>query len=330
MLKRQVKHFIKNWIPYGLIDKHTESVQTIIDTTGIAPVVYNETGEPMQFFYLQDNVSTHNPYSFGAPGMVSKYIIWDRYNSGLPIHFYSHDEVFRSKKNVVKKFGIFLESESIVPGYYEQLLEEKSIAKEYIGIFTHSERVLNQYENAYFAPGGSVWYGTLVCGGKLREDAYELKNKNVSLVSSNKTMCKLHQYRKDLAMYYKTNGLVDTFGTFDGGKNIQIADSLTDYRYSIVIENMITSYFFTEKLMNCFASMTVPIYIGASKVGEFFNEDGIIRINPIDFGELDHIINKCGVEDYKERQAAIIDNYHRVLSYQCYEDYLYYNYKELF
>ena len=84
---------------------------------------------------------------------------------------------------------------------------------------------------------------------------------------------------------------------------------------------MITIYIFTEKLMNCFAFMTVPIYIGSSKVGEFFNEDGIIRINPIDFGELDQIINKCGVEDYKERQVAIIDNYHRVLSFQCYKEY---------
>ena len=37
-------------------------------------------------------------------------------------------------------------------------------------------------------------------------------------------------------------------------------DGLKDYRFSVVIENCKRDYWFTEKLIDCFVTGTIPIY----------------------------------------------------------------------
>jgi hypothetical protein len=123
---------------------------------------------------------------------------------------------------------------------------------------------------------------------------------------------------------------VDTFGTFDCGTHIKIAESLEKYRYSIIIENDMTPYRFTEKILNCFASMTVPIYIGAAKIGDFFNDGGIIQVSLPQIDILDKIISSCNEADYIARLQAIIENYNKVADFLCIEDYIWTHYRSYF
>lgn len=306
-----------------------EHKQLVLDVSKFTPKVYNKNGEIMHFFYLQDDMCTHKPYSFSSPEWsVTNHIIWDRYNKGLPIHFYSHNNIFQSYTNCDRKFGILIESEAIVPNDYQLVYEKPEVINQYKGIFTHSSKLLDRYANARFMPGSGVWYGSDVGGGVMDKDRYMKKTKNISLLSSDKVMCDLHLYRKDMAFYYKRNGKVDTFGTFDGGKKVKASETLTDYRYSIAIENYISPFYFTEKILNCFAAMTIPIYVGATEIEKFFNPDGIIKIDRMDYNELDKIIKKCCKEDYEERLYAVIDNFNRVQKYICYEDYLFETYSD--
>lgn len=100
---------------------------------------------------------------------------------------------------------------------------------------------------------------------------------------------------------------------FRGGQRINNVDvTLKDYRYQIVIENQITPFGFTEKIVSCFDAQTVPIYLGATKIGDFFNEDGIIILREEDLDNLEEILSKCNEKDYEERLPAILDNYNRV------------------
>ena len=46
--------------------------------------------------------------------------------------------------------------------------------------------------------------------------------------------------------------------------------------FSIVIENSIESDYFTEKLLDCFLTGTIPIYVGTKTTSEYFDTDGII------------------------------------------------------
>ena len=64
--------------------------------------------------------------------------------------------------------------------------------------------------------------------------------------------------------------------------------------------------------MNCFAAQTIPIYIGATEIGQFFNPNGIIQIGVEDFDRLEEILAKCTTEEYERRLPAVIDNFNLV------------------
>ncbi len=217
------------------------------------------------------------------------------------------------------------ESEQIIHGVYAKALESPELMKEFDRIFTSSDRILDRYSNAVFAPAGNLWYGTKENGGVLADTAYLNKDKNVSIVASNKAMCELHVLRAELARHYKDSNLVDAYGNAVGRFIEKKSDSLERYRYSIVLENDASSYYFTEKILDCFASMTIPIYVGAKKIGEFFNTDGIIQLSKeelSDFSNVDKIVSSCNEEDYNARIFAIKENYERCKEYISYEDYL--------
>lgn len=331
MIKNILKSKIINWLPYGLVNSK-KSRFNITRETSVEPLVYNTDGTPKRTFYLQDKVCRHSPYTFSSINIgQTKYINWDRFNRALPINFHSHGEIFEKTSKECANFAILVESETIVPELYDRCLNSPDTMKKFKAIFTHSERMLKAYKNAYFIPGSSVWYGGTAGGGQLNSKQYLEKNKNISLVSSDKAQCKLHCYRMHLAdLFYKT-GIVDVMGTYNGGNYVSIADSLSDYRFSIVVENNVTQCYFTEKLLNCFAAMTIPIYIGAQGIGKYFNLDGIIVITPdMSDQQVFSIVSSCTEELYHKKIDSVVDNYNRIAEYFCIEDYIFEHYKELF
>lgn len=325
---------LKYLIPYAILEKtiskhRSKKLQKLSIPSSLEPEIFNNRGNRLRTFFLLDEMYRDQPYSF-VYGRQPQYIHWDRYNYGLQNHFYTHKYLLENIGKPIKKFGFLIESESIVPHHYNLLLNDRRIASNFNNIFTHSDKLLDTLPNALFLPGAGVWYGTKNSGGEITMNNFDLKKKNISIVSSNKSLCELHDFRISLSRHYLSSNYVDAFGTFNGGKAIKIAESLTYYRYSIVIENYISDYWFTEKILNCFASMTVPIYLGARKIDSFFNPEGIIKIDKIDFDYIDKLIIDCNESDYISRKKAIFDNFTRVQNYLCIEDYMYQNYKHLF
>lgn len=95
---------------------------------------------------------------------------------------------------------------------------------------------------------------------------------------------------------------------------MHIAETLNDYRFTICVENSLTPYFFTERITSALAAQTIPIYLGASKIDEFFNIDGIIKFSPKD--DIKDILKQCTPEEYTRRLPAVLDNYKRALEYK--------------
>ncbi len=276
--------------------------------------LYNEFGEKLEVFFIRDKHYRTHPYR------DSRYFMWDRYNFGLKTHFYSHESMLETEGKPDRRYGFLTESPAIVPKSYKLFDKFKGLEKDFDLIFTYSEKILNEVENARFAPFGATLYN----GSFSPENVYQTKTKNVSILSSNKLMCDLHKYRYDLAWKCKNENLADTFGTFDGGKLVGIDDTLRDYRYSICIENLVEPYFFTERLVCALANQTIPIYLGATKVDKFFNPDGIIQINTK--SDIDKVLKECTKENYEAKLPAILDNYERVKKYTKPFDYIYENY----
>ena len=90
-------------------------------------------------------------------------------------------------------------------------------------------------------------------------------------------------------------------------------DILKDYYFCFAIENGIHSGYHTEKVLDCFRTGTVPVYIGDPDIGEVFNTDGMIILN--DKFKLDEIISKLTIEQYEKMIPAIEENYRISLSY---------------
>ena len=175
--------------------------------------------------------------------------------------------------------------------------------------------VLDSLSNARFMPFcAGLWVSP--------ENCSEAKSKKISILSSDKNSAKLHRVRKSIAFRCKREGLADTFGTFDGGGFVAPEITLRDYRFSIVIENDISSYFFTEKITNCFAMQTIPVYLGASRINEFFNTDGIITISLSDVDSIEKVLAQCTPEEYARRLPAVMDNYERVKEFANIFDYM--------
>mgnify|MGYP003347484227 CR=1 FL=1 len=95
--------------------------------------------------------------------------------------------------------------------------------------------------------------------------------------------------------------------------------ALKDYRFSIVFENAVYDKYYTEKITDCFATGTIPIYWGTKKITEDFNQDGIIFWE--DFNGLDSLTPAL----YDSKILAITDNLNRVKSLTGADDFLYVN-----
>ena len=149
------------------------------------------------------------------------------------------------------------------------------------------------------------------------------------VICSEKTYTKLQKVRHMIAKQAQETQKVDIFGLFSGKRVNYKSETLKDYRFQIVVENDISPYYFSEKIMDCFISMTVPIYLGATRIDKFFNMDGII---PITFREGEEIfsipklVDICNEKMYESCMPAIIDNYHRALRYLNLNDLLHEEY----
>lgn len=295
------------------------------------PVIYNCDGQRMRSFFLRDRLLSAIPTY-----MQSKYFLWDRYNLGLKTHFYSHNSMLETMGKPDKRYGIMFESEAVVPRDYQIFKKYKGLEKDFDAIFTYCEEILETIPNAKFYPScASSWYGFELGGGEISDTAYLRKTKNVSIMASNKSETKYHKFRRAVAFKLKSIRESDTFGNFDkkgtyviapGQMPDKLESALRDYRFSFAIENDVKPYFFTEKLISCFAAMTIPIYLGATQIDKFFNPDGIIKISLNDIDKVEDIVKSCTEKEYNNRLEAVKDNFERAKAFFNANDWLFENY----
>jgi hypothetical protein len=80
-------------------------------------------------------------------------------------------------------------------------------------------------------------------------------------------------------------------------------------KFNIACENQIIPNMFTEKLLDCFVTRTVPIYFGCTNLEKYFDLRGVIQFWNID--QLEQIIATLTPADYESRLPYIEKNYQR-------------------
>ncbi len=268
---------------------------------------------------LYDTVFAHDVNA--VAGVPSTLINWERSNTSPDrIAFFSHEQMLniaRFKYPRHLRFGLLYESQAILPRVYRDI---EKVMGDFQTVFTHSSKLLEQFSNAKWIPGSGVWIGGAMSPGEKK--VYH-KTKNCSILSSNKLRVPLHRKRYLWAQRLKMSGReVDTYiQEFRTLQRISPLDTLREYRYSICVENFIDSRYFTEKLLNCFATGTVPVYLGATKIGQYFDEQGIITFE--NYSDLvSRVLPKLHIGDYESRLTSIRNNFEIVSQYGALEDFI--------
>lgn len=146
------------------------------------------------------------------------------------------------------------------------------------------------------------------------------KTRDVSMVASGKGFTSGHRMRHHVIPHLQG---VDLYGRgLHGVPNLgevrNKADALLPYRYSIAVENTWTDDFFSEKIIDCFRTGTIPIWWGTSAVLKHFNPDGILTFKTLE--ELQAALRTATPEHYAESLDAVRDNYERARAWRVVED----------
>lgn len=174
-------------------------------------------------------------------------------------------------------------------------------------ILTTSEKVLNSCNNAMILEFGTAWIFDYV---------FPEKKFQISTIVGGKEITEGHRLRKKI--YYKQNQIknpidfyVSYHGEIENSFNNKILsdkkEPLFDSQFHICIENSKQKYWFTEKLIDCFVTKTVPIYYGTSYIDRYFNVKGMMIANS--FQEVIDCCNNISEGNYESMLPFIEENY---------------------
>jgi hypothetical protein len=296
-------------------------------------------GRGLPFSHHQSSCSNRIPKNFTWTKEESEIQLW--MDLAIP---YGAQEV---RKEGIKKYGWFCESKAILP-HLQDAFDNPSILEEivdaYDGIFTCDRELVNKHEKIHFCLAGSnlPW---------IPEKDYKIYDKSEfgSFIASSKIYTEGHKFRHKLYNNLKVrsegHNIVHLFGGisnnmfgvkkgchllgYKGNDWNDKSEALNDFMFSIVIENDQYDDYFTEKITDCFATGTIPVYYGTKNIGNYFNTDGIIEI-PNDETLVDFIItNRLNKDLYYSKMDAIEDNLERVKNMQLADDMLFDKIQEL-
>ncbi len=214
------------------------------------------------------------------------------------------------------KVGFIIESPLIKPQAYDYIRNPSNYNKfDFILTFSQDLIKTNPEKFKFYAFGGCWIYP--------EDRGIHEKIKNISIISSAKRITSGHVLRHEIISQFKQQ----IEGIYGGGyKFVQNKiESLKDYRYSIVVEQGNHDAMFSEKLIDCFITGTIPIYWGCEgNIGKYFNPNGILQFTKIE--ELSEILKTCNEEFYLKNLSAIKENFELSKKYCIPEDCLWHEY----
>ena len=243
----------------------------------------------------------------GQPGL-SRYVDpqtgWQREPENYDIGLYVDKICFTQPIDDSKINCAWLIEPPIINGEnYSNVVKNKDNFKY---IFTHHKNLLPQADNAVYIPHGGTW---------MRDEDINIHNKNriVSCIFSWKNWNSYHKMRFRVYDRLKDDNRVDFYGSgCDKPIDFKI-EALKDYMFSIVVENSIESDYFTEKLLDCFLTGTIPVYVGSKTTSQYFDENGIIYFEGDE--DLPEILDKLNSDLYLSKLDSVKKNFELAKEY---------------
>jgi len=251
-------------------------------------------------------------HSLSTSGYEPLYVKWIQGTNTAPISMYVDFSIKITPNPSTKNYGWLSESKDINVGLYEWCIDNvKFLEDNFIRVFTHDVSLL---------PLSKVFTLQNVMGKSFIPESdgkIYPKSKLVSMIASNKNMCPAHLYRQEIIRKFANK--CDHFGR--GFRPlVNKIDGLKDYGFSIAMENGTYPNMISEKITDCFMTGTIPIYYGIDNIGEFFNTNGIIKLDD------NFKIEDLSFELYESKLNAIKENFDISMNMLLSEDYFYLKY----
>ena len=234
------------------------------------------------------------------------------YNQECDVNVYmDYNFLGGTKTNFKNKFLWLCESRELFLPQYEYIKNNLNLIKTvYKKVFTHDKELIDLDPVFEYCPAGSnkSW---------IQNGQIYTKTKLCSMICSGNNITQGHKYRNFLMYDYKNKNLpIDFYGRSHNPFNKK-EEALANYYFSIVVENGKYSNYYTEKIMDCFATGTIPVYYGSPDIHKDFNIDGMIILDK------NFNFNDLTVELYYSKINAIHDNFIREKNHIIADDVLF-------
>ncbi len=257
---------------------------------------------------IHDEAFKHSDYT--TAHLSSEYVVWKR-SGDYDIEFYTDECLIHVQGAHHKNIAWLLEPTAINPHVYEWIAEN---AEKFRLILTHNRRLLERLPNSKFVPAGGCWVHE-------KDQQIFRKTRNLSIIASSKTLTEGHRLRHLIVSQHQAR--IDAFG--GGYKRIKNKiKALKRYRFSLAIDNSREDYYFTEKLIDCFVTGTVPVYYGCPSISDYFDTRGMILINSAD--DFSNVVDLLNDQHYLSMMPYIRSNFEEAKKYLIAEDFIHLNY----
>lgn len=248
----------------------------------------------------------------GQPGLspfISPKVNWQRDIDNYDVCIYTDKFCFKEIDNSKSNYAWIIEPPIINGENYRDIVK---IASNFKKVFSYNRNLESKIPNFEFCAHGGTW---------LQESEISLNNENknnlISFIFSDKQWNSYHRLRHRIYNELKdtkvSGNKIDFFGSGCNNRIDKKSTALSSYKFSIVMENSEEDDYFTEKIIDCFLSGVVPIYLGTKNIGKYFNETGILRF--VDPEQLPSIFEKVNSEFYLSLSDVIKENFETAKKY---------------
>jgi hypothetical protein len=239
--------------------------------------------------------------------------LWYRGMESRPISVFTNQSIpqILNYSDSPVNYALLTEPSAIDPRSYEIA---RALAGNFTKVLSFEKGFVDQIPNGQLYLYGGTW---------IEEKDWKVypKTRKVSFLASIKAFTEGHQLRQDIRVRYGSK--IDLIAGRGFNPINYKLDTLRDFRYSIVVENCKKEHYFSEKLIDCFLTGTIPIYWGCPSINTFFDPKGIIQFQTIE--ELNGILEGLSETDYSGRGDALENNFLIARHYTVTENWLYQN-----
>lgn len=249
--------------------------------------------------------------------VTPQYFEWYRGPDSCEISVFtdqSLDEAWDSDSRI--KIALLMESPEVFPQPYEKILATLR-AFDYVLSFDVKTLTLIDSQFDYGKAYGRLFH---LGGCWIDKPMIYPKTKEISIIASAKNQTEGHRLRHEIIELCG-----DSLDVFGAGYNPipDKLDGLRDYRFTVVVENCRRDMYFTEKLVDAWATGTIPLYWGCPSIEKV---DGCGPVVPLETaGEFRHMVeyltrNGNGEKFYDSRHNDILIGFHESRRFWVTED----------